>query len=195
LPQRQTSSSICTKAASQGAPQAIQVADRFHVCKNLTEATQLLLARCQAEIVTASQTPEPEQSGQPKQVISLAQWRPREPAHVEKVRLTRRAGRYARYQQVVALREQGMKPKQIAKRLEMGERTVRDWLKQATFPEAKKRREAGKVVLISLLLMCSSVGRRESTMGWLCGVRSEHKAIQDQSERSTATWKRSSKRQ
>ncbi len=81
------------KAASQGAPQAIQVADRFHVCKNLTEATQLLLARCQAEIVTASQTPEPEQSGQPKQVISLAQWRPREPAHVEKVRLTRRAGR------------------------------------------------------------------------------------------------------
>ena len=34
-------------AASQGAPQAIQVADRFHIVKNLTEATQLLLARCQ----------------------------------------------------------------------------------------------------------------------------------------------------
>jgi transposase len=59
----------------------------------------------------------------------------------EKVRLTRRAGRYARYQQVVELRAQGMKPKQIAKQLDMGERTVRDWLKQATFPEAKKRRK------------------------------------------------------
>src|SRR5438128_2255459 len=34
-------------AASAGAPQAIQVADRFHIVKNLTEATQLLLARCQ----------------------------------------------------------------------------------------------------------------------------------------------------
>src|SRR5713226_4614061 len=39
------------KASTQGAPQAIQVADRFHVCKNLTEATQLLLARYQAEIL------------------------------------------------------------------------------------------------------------------------------------------------
>jgi len=126
------------KAATQGAPQAIQVADRFHVCKNLTEATQLLLARCQAEIVAASQTQQSEQSGQPKQVTSLAQWRPPEPAHVEKLRLTRRAGRYACYQQVVALRAQGMKPKQIAKRLDLGERTVRDWLKQASFPEAKK---------------------------------------------------------
>jgi len=32
-------------ASSTGAPQAIQVADRFHVCKNLSEAVQRLLAR------------------------------------------------------------------------------------------------------------------------------------------------------
>src|SRR5437870_7254304 len=106
--------SAYASAVSEAAPQAIEVADRFHVCKNLTEATQLLLARCQAEIAAASQTQQSEQSGQPKQVTSLAQWRPPEPAHVEKLRLTRRAGRYARYQQVVALRAQGMKPKQIA---------------------------------------------------------------------------------
>src|SRR5712691_5705817 len=51
-------------AASQGAPQAIQCADRFHIVKNLTEATQLLLARCQAEIAAASQAEEPCQSEQ-----------------------------------------------------------------------------------------------------------------------------------
>ncbi len=129
------------KAASQGAPQAIQCADRFHVVKNLTEATQLLLARCQAEIVAASATQEPPHSEQHKPVISVEEWRPPEPAHVEKVRLARRAGRYARYEQVVQLREQGMKPKEIAQRLDMGERTVRDWLKGGTFPEAKKRRK------------------------------------------------------
>ncbi len=134
-------SSEYAKAASQGAPQAIQCADRFHVCKNLTEATQLLLARCQAEIVAASKAGEPKRADQPKQLIMIEEWRPPEPAHVQKARLTRRAGRYARYQQVVDLRAQGMKTKEIAQRLAMGERTVRDWLKRGTFPETRKRRK------------------------------------------------------
>ena len=69
-------------AASQGAPQAIQCADRFHVVKNLTEATQLLLARCQGEIAAASTTEVPDQSEQKKHIISVEEWRPPEPAHV-----------------------------------------------------------------------------------------------------------------
>jgi transposase len=83
-------------AASEAAPQAIQVADRFHVCKNLTEATQLLLARCQAEIAAARRMEEPAQDENGKPVISIEEWRPKEPVHVEKVRLTRRAGRKTR---------------------------------------------------------------------------------------------------
>ena len=133
--------STYSAAASEAAPQAIQVADRFHIVKNLTEATQLLLARCQTEIVAASTTEKLRQSEQEKRTISVEEWRPLEPAHVEKARLTRRSGRNARYQQVVELHEQGMKPKQIARQLDMGERTVRDWLKRGTFPEAKKRRK------------------------------------------------------
>jgi transposase len=35
-------------AAREGTPQAIQCADRFHIVKNLTEAVQVLLARCAA---------------------------------------------------------------------------------------------------------------------------------------------------
>ncbi len=129
------------KAASQGAPQAIQVGDRFHIVQNLTEATQLLLARCQAEIVAASKADESERYDQPKQIIMIEEWRPPEPAHVEKVRLTRRAGRSARYQQVVQLREQGIAAKEIARRLDLSERTVQRWLTAGTFPEAKKRRK------------------------------------------------------
>ena len=90
--------------AREGAPQALQCADRSHVVKNLTEAVQVLLARCQAEI-QAENNP----------IISIEAWRPPEPAHVEKVRLARRAGRYAR--------------------------TVHRWLAAGAFPEAKKRRK------------------------------------------------------
>jgi len=129
------------KAAAQGAPQAVQYADRFHLCKNLSEAAQPLLARCQAEIALLSNMEEPERNEQAKAVISIEEWRPPEPAHVEKVRLARRAGRYARYQQVLELREQGMKPKEIAKLLDLSQRTVQRWMTAEAFPEAKKRRK------------------------------------------------------
>jgi len=128
-------------AAREGAPQAVQCADRFHIIKNLTEAVQVLLARCQAEILTEKKPDEPDQDGQNKPIISIEEWRPPEPAHVEKVRLARRAGRYARYQQVVEQSRQGIATKEIAERLGMSDRTVRDWLKQGTFPEAQKRRK------------------------------------------------------
>jgi transposase len=128
-------------AASQGAPQAIQCADGFHIVKNLTEATPLLLARCQAEIAAASQAEEPCHSEPTKQVVSSEEWRPKEPAHVEKVRLTRRAGRYARSQQVVELRGQGVTAKDLARRLDMSERTVQRWLASGPFPEESLRRK------------------------------------------------------
>jgi len=43
--------------------------------------------------------------------------------------------RYDRYQQVMALREQGAKVKEIAKRVGLGVRTVQRWLKDGTYVE------------------------------------------------------------
>src|SRR5437588_9298595 len=63
--------SAYASAASEAAPHAVQVADRFHVCKNLTEATQLLLARCQAEIAASSKQEEPAQNESGKPIISI----------------------------------------------------------------------------------------------------------------------------
>jgi len=128
-------------AASQGAPQAIQVADRFHICKNLTEATGLLLSRCQAEIAAAGKREEPGQneSGQP--VISIEEWRPKEPAHVEKVRLIRRAGRKARYEQVREGLSQGLTTQEIACQLGMSARTVQQWKASGTFVSRQKTAE------------------------------------------------------
>jgi transposase len=114
--------------------------------KNLTEATQLLLARSQAEILAVNQTENEPRSDEPmkqpmKQQISIQEWRPPEPACVKKARLARRAGRYARYQQVVECGQQGMTPKEIAGRLGLSDRTVQRWLAAGTFPEARQRRK------------------------------------------------------
>ena len=48
-------SSEYAAAIKKGAPQAIEVADRWHLGKNLTESVQTLLARCRAEIRHALQ--------------------------------------------------------------------------------------------------------------------------------------------
>jgi transposase len=66
---------------------------------------------------------------------------PSEPAYVEKARLARRAGRYARYQRVVELHKQGVTHQEIAKQLGLSDRTVQHWLASGTFPEARKRRK------------------------------------------------------
>lgn len=129
------------KAAALGAPQALNVADRFHILQNLTEALQLLLARCQQEIKATTSTENAHQDEPGKPAITLGEWRPAEPAHVQKARLARRSGRYARYEQVIELHEQGMKPKEIAQHLGMGERTVHRWLASGSFPEARRRRK------------------------------------------------------
>jgi len=113
-------------------------------------------------------------------VVSVEEWRPLEPAYVEKARLARRSGRYARYQQVVQLREQGMKTPEIARQLRMGERTVREWLKQGTFPEAKKRRVAGKAPLIPLHALCFPALKLGKEMVWPCGEQSRNKATREE---------------
>src|SRR5438093_12553908 len=97
-------------AAREGAPQAVQCADRFHISKNLTEAVQVLLARCQAEILAEKKPDEPGQNEQNKPIISIEEWRSPEPAYVAKFRLARRPGRKPGYQQAVHLHQKERKP-------------------------------------------------------------------------------------
>ncbi len=134
--------SAYASAAAEAAPQAIQVADRFHICKNLTEATQLLLTRCQAEIAAVgSHVEETVQNESGKPIIAISEWRPKEPAQVKKVRLQRRAGREARYQQVIAMHEHQLTTREIASGLGMSQRNVQRWLAAGSWTFAKKRRK------------------------------------------------------
>jgi len=121
-------------------PRPSACADRFHVVKNLTEAFQVCLSRCHAEIQAEKKPGEPCQDEQNKPTISIEEWRPKIPAHVERVQRARRSERSARYEQAVELNRLGKPSKEIAKILGVTGRTIQRWLRADTFPDAKRRR-------------------------------------------------------
>jgi transposase len=128
-------------ASSTGAPQAIQVADRFHVCKNLSEAVQRLLARVLSEMKAASQEGSGKTNTQKEPFASVEEWRPDPGVQVARTIATRRGERDARYQQAVHLHEQGRSIKEIASQLGISQRTVRHWFARGVAPDTRPRRK------------------------------------------------------
>ena len=119
-------------AARKGAPQARQIADRFHLAQNLTDRIEVILAGCRTEIRKASQQRDTSswqelEGNDEQQPQALDEWRPVQDPQEKNAHLARQAERSDRYHQLVELRQQGLTLKEIARRLGMGERTVRYW--------------------------------------------------------------------
>ena len=73
--------------------------------------------------------------------FSIKTWKPAPDPGFERARLRRRAQRYDRYQQVVALHPHGFEQAEIAHRVGLSTRTMQKWLKAGAFPEARPRRK------------------------------------------------------
>ncbi len=121
-----------------GAPDAIQVADRFHLLKNLQETLEDSF-RGQAQVFQRVEKAQLEAMGVVLPVpddedLAL----PPSLARAEQEKVQKRALRLERYEQVHALRNQGYKVKDIAHHLGMGERTVQTFLSHDSFPEWKQ---------------------------------------------------------
>lgn len=114
------------RGASDGAPQARQIADRFHVLKNLREAVERALKRLHAELVEQQKA-----SGYP-QGVRYQRRRSQTEIAASKVARLRRQARYA---EVVALYQQGMSILGIADQLRMSRSTVRSFVYAGAFPE------------------------------------------------------------
>ena len=134
------------EGASRGAPQAKQVADRFHLIKNLGEAIEQVLTRHRANlaqltlpVAAAAEGLNPAGLSRPSAPGRPAPLTPR-PTWLQRGQQRRRGQRLAHYEQVVTLRERGLTMPAIAQQLKLGERTVQRWLSAGTFPERKPRR-------------------------------------------------------
>jgi transposase len=116
-------------AAHQGAPQAIEAADRFHIVKNLAEAVEKALVPCRAELRKGTKAKEAAKTEVREELLlSLLPFDGQSySAH--------QTERYERYQQTMALRKQGMNVKEIAKRVGLGRRTIQRWLTQEEYVE------------------------------------------------------------
>ena len=111
------------RGATDGAPQAQQIIDRWHLLKNLREAIERFLSH--------TQMPE-EASEDDRLIISPRQKR----TSGERVRSEgSRARRLALYQQVNELYQQGGTILGIARQLHLGHRRVRNFVRSPHFPE------------------------------------------------------------
>jgi len=140
-------SSEYAAAIKKGAPQALQVADLWHIGKNLADSVSTLLARCRAEIRRALYVQVmPEQEQEEAEPVPEEERRSPRSRSVELAQEGRRAQKLDRYTQVVELHHQGLRVADIASRVGIGERTVHRWLRNGSFPEARRRRRRPSLI-------------------------------------------------
>jgi transposase len=142
-------SSAYSQAASEAASQAQQVADRWHLLKNVREAIEGVFER-HLPVITAAlkpadpdpttmadassrHQPEPAISTEPVRQESLSAPTPASPR--QEAAIAKRQRRVGRFERVHELRRQGMPIRQIARELDMSRKSVRRYLRREQCPD------------------------------------------------------------
>ena len=163
------------RGMTDGAPDAIQVADRFHLLQNLEEVLEKVFkghdpvlkrvetAQLQAEGIAAPPVVEPQCESQSQTIGISSPLDP--PLDPQSQKAQNRARRLEKYEQTHALREQGYLIKDIAHHLGIGKRTVYTYLAAPTFPErqpSRRQRRSGLDPYKPYLLEQWSLGRQQT---------------------------------
>ncbi len=135
--------------ARRGAPQAIQVADRFHLLLNLTTALQKLFERKQDRLQRLAAEHEAAHKGastdegaaRPASVAPEAMLL----TATEAQRQGRKARRQSRYEEVIKLHQQGVSQVAIAGLVSLDRDTVRRYINAPGLPEIVRSRKHSKL--------------------------------------------------
>jgi transposase len=135
------------EGVTRGAPQAIQVADRWHLLKNLGEALERLLVRQRTEWHDALLTEPPEQPVSERVIPASGESdtlrTPRAPTpraiQAAQERQARQDRRVARYEEARRLSAQGWSLRAIAREMHLNRHTVQDYLASDIAPILRPR--------------------------------------------------------
>lgn len=124
--------------ATRGAPHALQIADRWHLLHNLSEALEKVLARRHADLKRAF-TPAEEQDEIIAALDQQAQTRLKVLSQAEQLRQARREQHEAVYRRVQELSAQGWSGASIARMLGIHKKTAVKYAAAEHFPERRDR--------------------------------------------------------
>jgi Transposase len=119
------------RGATEGAPQAQQVLDRWHVLKNVREVVQRIVSRNHALL---------KQRQKDTGVTIRARYKKKRSSSEIAASLVARSRRQAWYEEVVDLYRQGKSIAAIAEHLQMSPTTVRKFVYAGAFPERSAHR-------------------------------------------------------
>ncbi len=123
---------VFARAMRDGAPQATQAADRWHLLHNLGDALRAAVGRHRRAVSAAGgiERDKPEQPGLHRVPVSGP--------GVDALRGERRQARAERYAEVSRLRADGLPPRRIARALGMSQRSIERWLTAGGEPEHRR---------------------------------------------------------
>ncbi len=134
----------CAKGARDGAPAAVQVADRFHLLQNLAETLEVVLTAHAKDLHAAEQ-------GRHDAVAAENGTCPVPPStpppDVQALAAGRREQRIATHGQVWRLKGEGWTAEAIARHLGISRASVFRDLRHEAFPERERRADAGRSLL------------------------------------------------
>src|SRR5215813_8894563 len=130
----------------QGAPEATQVADRFHLLKNVAAALHEVLSAHHREIDQLNHVSHNEPPTQVDDPVTSPTAPPVAMKQAQQQIAQHRAKRVTEYEQAHAIHQQGWTTKAIATHLGRHHRTVKKYLQAAIFPERPPRRRPPSIL-------------------------------------------------